>query len=173
MRAEAGGGRILSGPTAPPTDELRVGLDLVYFGFDKNLSGFTFGQGGYFSPQSYFAAPGAGELDVPKRSTNLTYFGWRRARLAGFPWTSHRHTTPATPGLQAQLQTIAAGVPGLQTSYRQPERQRRGPAPSTPAAEYSVTPKLKVGASGSYQHAGDYDEGQGLLYARYTFGGAN
>ena len=38
------------------TDELRLGLDTVYFAYDKNLRFFTLGQGGYFSPQSYLAA---------------------------------------------------------------------------------------------------------------------
>ena len=37
-------------------NEVRIGLDLVYFAYDKNLRFFSLGQGGYFSPQSYFAA---------------------------------------------------------------------------------------------------------------------
>jgi tetratricopeptide (TPR) repeat protein len=36
--------------------ELRVGMDLVYFGYSEDEYAFTLGQGGYFSPQSYFAA---------------------------------------------------------------------------------------------------------------------
>ena len=39
----------------PSGDEVRIGLDLVYFAYDKNLRFFSLGQGGYFSPQSYFA----------------------------------------------------------------------------------------------------------------------
>ena len=31
----------------------KVGINLSYMGYDKNLRFFTFGQGGYFSPQNY------------------------------------------------------------------------------------------------------------------------
>ena len=52
---EAGAGFSLPVWTTP-TQEVRVGMDLVYFGFDKNLGNFTLGNGGYFSPQQFFAA---------------------------------------------------------------------------------------------------------------------
>ena len=32
---------------------LRVGVSLYYIGYDKNLDGFSYGQGGYFSPQDF------------------------------------------------------------------------------------------------------------------------
>ncbi|GAN96615.1 cellulose synthase subunit C [Komagataeibacter europaeus NBRC 3261] len=35
---------------------LRVGLDLMYFGYKRNAYFFTWGQGGYFSPQQYYGA---------------------------------------------------------------------------------------------------------------------
>ena len=38
-----------------PEDELQAGLDIVYLAYDKNQRLFTFGNGGYFSPQSYVA----------------------------------------------------------------------------------------------------------------------
>ena len=34
---------------------IRVGVSAYYTGYNRNLAGFTFGQGGYFSPQNYIA----------------------------------------------------------------------------------------------------------------------
>ncbi|MCW3480510.1 cellulose synthase subunit BcsC-related outer membrane protein [Neisseriaceae bacterium JH1-16] len=36
-----------------PTQRVTVGLNSINFWYDKNLSEFTFGQGGYYSPQRY------------------------------------------------------------------------------------------------------------------------
>ena len=38
-----------------PDSELTTGLNYTNFGFKQNLSNFTYGQGGYFSPQQYSA----------------------------------------------------------------------------------------------------------------------
>ena len=38
---------------------LTVGFNLSALHYEYNLSGFTLGQGGYFSPQQYFLTSGA------------------------------------------------------------------------------------------------------------------
>jgi hypothetical protein len=38
---------------ARPNHEMRVGASAMYWHFDKDLSGYTAGQGGYYSPQHY------------------------------------------------------------------------------------------------------------------------
>src|SRR3546814_12683577 len=40
-------------------EELKVGGNITYFSYDKNLRYFTMGHGGYFSPQNYvsFSVP--------------------------------------------------------------------------------------------------------------------
>jgi predicted Zn-dependent protease len=149
--------------------ELRTGLDLVYFGFGKNLGGFTTGQGGYFSPQSYFAA--LVPLTWSSRYRDLTYsiggaLGFQVFNSSGSAYY------PGNAALQSQLQSLAAGVPGLATSYA--ASNVSGLAGNLHGAlEYQLTPSLKVGARASFQHAGDYSEGEALLYARYIFNGAD
>lgn len=48
-----------------PDERVRTGLTFIHFGYDKDLSGHTLGQGGYWSPQNYIS------ISVP-----LSY-GWR------------------------------------------------------------------------------------------------
>lgn len=48
-----------------PDERVRAGLTFIHFGYDKDLSGHTLGQGGYWSPQNY------NSISVP-----LSY-GWR------------------------------------------------------------------------------------------------
>ena len=38
---------------AQPNHEMRMGVSAMYWHFDKDLSGYTVGQGGYYSPQHY------------------------------------------------------------------------------------------------------------------------
>jgi hypothetical protein len=151
------------------TDEIRAGLDLVYFGFNKNLDYFTFGQGGYFSPQSYFAAL----IPVSYTSRAVPNLTYSVGGALGYEIFNEK-SSPYYPGdsaAQASLVSAAASTPGLQTTY--PSKNGNGLTGVINArAEYAVTPSLKVGARASYQHAGNYDEGEALLYARYTFNGA-
>jgi tetratricopeptide (TPR) repeat protein len=152
------------------TDEIRAGLDLVYFGFSKNLDYFTYGQGGYFSPQSYLAAL------IPvsyssKAIPNLTYSIGGSLGYQVFNQNSSPYY-PTNSALETLGENVSALlVPGLQTSYA--AKSSSGIAGTINAkAEYTVAPNLKIGATASYQHAGNYDEGEGLLYARYIFNGA-
>ena len=147
------------------SDEVRVGLDLVYFGFDKNLRYFTLGQGGYFSPQSYFAA--LIPVNYEDREGALT---WSAGAAIGVQ-TYNENSSPVYPtnaALQAQLDGLATGVPGLTTVY--PGKSSTGFTGNVhAAAEYQITPSLRVGGRASFEHAGDFNEGQGLVYARYLF----
>jgi hypothetical protein len=151
------------------TDELRAGLDLVYFGFDKNLDYFTFGQGGYFSPQSYFAAL------IPvsytsKAVPNLTYTIGGALGYQVFNQKSSLYY-PTNSVFQASSANVLTPTNGLQNIYGS-ENSSGIAAGVNAKAEYSVAPNFKIGARASYQHAGNYDEGEGLLYARYIFNGA-
>jgi len=38
-----------------PDEELKIGGNVSFFGYEENLRHFTLGHGGYFSPQSYFS----------------------------------------------------------------------------------------------------------------------
>ena len=123
-----------------PDDELPAGLDLVYFGYDKNQRLFTPGNGGYFSPESYVAANIP--VDWRARSGNLAL------RLGGtVGYQTYREKAaqyfPLDPALQAQADQAAAD-PTLKSTL--PASSNSGVTGGLRGdIEYSVTPNLRLG----------------------------
>ena len=151
-----------------PSDEARAGLDIVYFGYQRNERFFTLGLGGYFSPQNYFAA--IVPVSYSHKDSRLSWevgasLGLQSYREAG------NLVFPIDPDLQGTLQNLAATNPTLATQY--PSSTTTGVVGGLNGKiEYKLTPTLAVGGRASYQRAGDWNEAQGLVYARYTFNGA-
>jgi hypothetical protein len=149
------------------TDEIKLGLDLVYFGYANNLRYFTLGQGGYFSPQSYFAA--LFPVQYKYTSERLT---WGVGGSVGFQ-SYNEHSSPVFPNnayLQNQLVSQAAYTPGLVTMY--PSSNSTGIVGGANAQfEYKLDSGLRLGGRATYQRAGDWNEIMAMLYARYVFSG--
>lgn len=146
-----------------PEEELTTGLDLVYFGYDKNLRHFTLGHGGYFSPQSYAAL----NLPVDWRSRSGD-FSWRLGGTIGFASWREKSAPlfPTDAGLQAQVQAAAASDPTLLARY--PGQARTGVTGEARAdLEYAVTPQLRLGTALRYDRAANWNEARGLVYLRY------
>jgi hypothetical protein len=145
------------------TDEVRLGLDFVYFSFAKNLGSFTQGHGGYFSPQSFFASV------IPVTySQTLDNLIWSVGGSLGYQTYSQRSSPvfPNNPALQASLENLAAFTPGVVTSY--PSQHGSGLAGGAHGEfAYHVSPSLHLGGRASFQHAGDWNELQALVYLRY------
>ncbi len=110
-KVEAGAG--FSYPVLKDKDsELTTGFDLVYFGFDNNQRGFSFGQGGYFSPSRFVALNLP--LDYRARLGNLSYHLGVTAGYATF----REDASPLFPNdaaRQAQVETAALGNPLIPT----------------------------------------------------------
>jgi hypothetical protein len=150
------------------TDEVRLGVNLVYFGFDKNLDNFTLGQGGYFSPQSYAAA-----LLPVSYAEKLGKLSYMVSGAIGLQ-TYHEQASdyfPTSAALQTALVARAAEIPGLQTRYG--SQGATGPSGSGHGEiQYEVTPALNIGGAATFQRAGNFDQVEALVYARYRFDGA-
>lgn len=91
--------------TGIPDEQVHVGLNMLFMSYAKNLSFFTLGQGGYFSPQTFYrpsvTADWAGYMGahaVWKLSGRL---GWQTFRQSSSPYF------PVDPALQAQAQANA------------------------------------------------------------------
>ncbi len=149
--------------------EVRLGLDLSYQHYDKNLGYFTYGQGGYFSPQRFFSAI----VPVTYRARigeDLTYEVSAGAGVQSFGQASSNYF-PNDSLLQAQL-VAASTYPGAATQYA--SKNVSGLAGNVRGKwDYRVTPNVHVGGQASYQHAGNYDETVATVYARYVFSGAD
>ncbi|TCZ57820.1 cellulose biosynthesis protein BcsC [Roseicella aquatilis] len=163
-RVEAGAGALWTA-YRKPDEELTAGLDLVYFGYDKNQRLFTYGNGGYFSPQSYVAA--LIPVDWRGRNGNLSYrlggtVGYQTYREKAAPYF------PLDPGLQAQADQAAAGNPALLSGLA--ASSNSGIMGGLRAdLEYAVTPNLRLGGLLRYDRTANWNEARGLLFARYRF----
>lgn len=83
---------------------LSIGPSYQYESFQRNLSGFTFGNGGYYSPQSFNAAGIAASFQTresrPLLVKGTAFAGWQTARENAaplFPFYNSGAFTPAIP----------------------------------------------------------------------------
>ncbi|XAH23245.1 cellulose synthase subunit BcsC-related outer membrane protein [Xylophilus sp. GW821-FHT01B05] len=135
---------------------LTVGLALTALGFDKNLSFFTYGNGGYFSPQQFVSL--AVPVEWRARTSQLSY------RLNGSLGVQHMRTDsapffPLNPSLQT---TTAAFYPG---------QSKTGLGYNLGVAlEYQLQPQWFLGGRLAIDNARDYRQFNTNVYLRYAFG---
>ncbi len=156
-----------------PSQEVRVGLDLIYFGFQHNQDFFTLGQGGYFSPQSFASAlvPVTYKEQV---DPDLSYEVGAAAGFASFRESAQPYY-PIDPALQAALvaqQSGSGAVPGVDSEF--PSSSQSGFSGTAHGlVDYRVTPSLHVGGKVNFAHSPAFDETTGMVYAKYLFNGAD
>jgi Tfp pilus assembly protein PilF len=152
------------------TDELRLGVDVVYFGYDQNLRFFTLGQGGYFSPQSYLAT-----LFPLRYTSKHDDINWSVGGSAGYQTYNEKSSPvfPNNPGYQSALVSSALTSPTpILTAY--PSRSASGIVEGASGSfEYQASDTIALGGEASYQHAGDWSETIGRLYVHYIFDGGS
>jgi hypothetical protein len=148
---------------------LTVGLNTTLMRYDKNLSYFTYGQGGYFSPQQYVI------LNLPVeymgRNGEFTYdlkgsIGVQHYRLNSSPYF------PISPAAQTAAAENMASITTttLDSGAVYPGQSKTGVAYSFSAVgEYQLAPQLAVGATASLGNAYQYREWLAAVYVRYSF----
>ncbi|AOE65169.1 cellulose synthase subunit BcsC-related outer membrane protein [Pseudomonas corrugata] len=134
---------------------LTVGLSATALGYENNQDFFTYGHGGYFSPQSYFA------LGVPvtwqQRTDRFTY------------------QVKSSVGIQHFQQDGADFFPNdsdrqAANDSRYSGQSKTGVGYSLAAAgEYKFGSRFFLGATIGMDNASDYQQFNGGLYARYMF----
>jgi thioredoxin-like negative regulator of GroEL len=146
------------------TQEVRLGANAVYFGFRQNLGNFTIGNGGYFSPQQYvaFLIPVSYKQQL---TDDLVYNVGGSIGVQSYRAKSAR-VFPTDNNLEGLLETTAGSTFGT----------RFGGFSGTGLAggahgdiDYRVNNNLHVGAQAGFDRSGNFTEGTGLVYARYTF----
>ena len=147
-----------------PERHLQVGANLLLRRFDHNLRHFTLGHGGYFSPQRYAA------LSFPLTWDSL--HAGLRLRLGAELGIQdyHEDDSPVFPddaGLQARLDALAAGDPGLSATYAGKDTTElmyrlHG------RLEYPLRRHLSAGGWIAATRSDDYEEYGTGLYLRWT-----
>lgn len=136
-----------------------IGLNSMLWHYQKDLSDYTFGQGGYYSPQQYFSL--AVPLTWRQRTENWSFdlggsVSWSRSRTAG------QARYPVNPGFTLASNPVSASSSGSGFGYTlQATVERR------------ITPHWSVGLAMDIQQAKDYTPSHGLIYLRYSMAGWN
>ncbi len=145
--------------------ELTAGVDLVYFAFDKNLRHFTYGQGGYYSPQSYTAI----NFPVDYRS-RIGDFSYRVGGTIGYVnWRENESDLyPNNPDMQARAVALSRTDPTVSARY--PGQSTSGLIGGLRAdLDYALTPRLSLGGALRYDKAANFDETRILLRLNNRF----
>jgi tetratricopeptide (TPR) repeat protein len=147
---------------------LTYGLNLTAFGYDKNLRRFSFGHGGYFSPQSYFAVSVPVEWEGYYNRFSYSIGGAIGIQAFREDGTGYY---PSDAGLaDAYAAALELADPELQLQGGYASKQSTGIGFSFAGQfEYLLDPNLVAGARLSIDNARDYQEGSALGYLRYSF----
>lgn len=140
------------------TEEMRLGIGsaITYWTYGQDLSNYTFGQGGYYSPQSYAA------ISVPAfwtgRNGKLAYY-LRGSVSFSKSRSDESDFFPTDSALQAAAgDQKFAGGPGSGV----------GVAGST-IVEYQLFPDLFLGGRFDFDRSAYYAPNYYLIYLRHTF----
>lgn len=133
------------------------GLVLNYWRYQENLRYYTFGHGGYYSPQRYLS------LSVPLQWTGRRgAWSWRLDGSAGWSDTYEKAMPyyPTRPDLQARAggDAVYAGGSGGGFSYT-----------AAATVEYRMAPHWIAGLSLQVDRSRDYAPNRAFAYLRYMF----
>src|SRR4051794_37608923 len=153
-------------PIKTGNNELKVGVALTYLNFEKNLSHFTIGHGGYFSPQNYVG------LGIPIEYTvtadKLKYAIGATIGVRSFKEKAADYY-PNDASLQSGLVALAATDATIKTSY--PSHSSFGLGGDLRGnVEYAVKPNLSVRLRGAYGNSTNYSEAAGGVFVKYRMG---
>ncbi|MFS2221577.1 cellulose synthase subunit BcsC-related outer membrane protein [Pantoea sp. B65] len=146
--------------------ELKTGISMSWMDFSKNLSYYSYGQGGYFSPQDYVAVSFPVEfmqkyddLSV-KVGGSIGYQSYSQDKSAYYP---------NNPDWQTFLDTMVSSGFAKESYYSGESKNGIGYNLHA-GADYKVNKDVTVGGQLGYDTFGDYNETSAQLYFRYMLG---
>ncbi|VTQ56569.1 Cellulose synthase operon protein C precursor [Campylobacter jejuni] len=146
--------------------ELKTGINVGYMDFDKNLSYYSFGQGGYFSPQNYVSVSFPVEYTQKyddwdlKLSGSVGYQSYSQDKSAYFP---------NNPDLQKQLDELVDAGFGTESYYAGKTENGIGWNAGV-GGNYHLNKSMQIGGQVGYDTFGDYNESKAQVYFRYLMG---
>ncbi|HEY2454940.1 MAG TPA: cellulose synthase subunit BcsC-related outer membrane protein [Scandinavium sp.] len=145
---------------------LQTGISMSYMDFSKNLSQFTFGQGGYFSPQNYVSV--SLPVDLTEQYNNWTM---KLGGAVGYQSYSQDESPyfPTESGWQQSLETAVSNGFAKEAYYKGTSTNGVGYTLRA-GADYKVNNQMTIGGQVGYDTFGDYNESTAALYFRYLLG---
>lgn len=146
--------------------ELKTGISMSWMDFSKNLSYYSYGQGGYFSPQDYISV--SFPVEFTQKYDDLSV---RVGGSAGYQSYSQDRSAyfPNNPDWQSLLETAVTN--GYATEAYYSGGSKNGIGYNLHAgADYKVNKDVTIGGQLGYDTFGDYNESTAKLYFRYMLG---
>jgi tetratricopeptide (TPR) repeat protein len=140
---------------------LTGGMVLTYWHYAENLRFYSFGQGGYYSPQKYYSL--APTFRWTGREERWSYL-LQGSVSASVTYENNSPYYPTNPALQS----LAAAQPGVTPVYAGGSGNGKGYSLGA-AAEYRITPRLYGGMLGQIDRSTYYTPNYAVLYLRYMF----
>lgn len=146
-----------------------VGLNANYQSFDNNQNYFTYGQGGYFSPQSFLSVsfPLRYAMNGEKLKIDASLVpGYQSYDQASTPlYPTEARAQSVLDGLKAQNNDVRAQFDSISKSGFG--------ISASGAAWYQISPGTRIGGELGLNTFGDYNEFKSLLGIRQQLGGGN
>lgn len=143
------------------------GVNATSFFYEKNRRRFTYGHGGYFSPQFYLSLAIPVEVSGGRDRFSYTLngsVGLQAFREDGAPFY------PTSSLLQNALNDFAANNPNLDVETGYPSKSSSGLGYNFSAEmEYLLAPRLSTGAVVALDNARDFNETLVFGYLKYWF----
>ena len=154
------------------SQSLTAGLNVSALRYDNNLSGFTYGHGGYFSPQSYVDVAFPVHWSGRNTRAGMT---WKVDASVGVQHFEEEASPffPTDPALQQAAYDAAslAVMLGLADRYQDPfylGQTKTGLSYNlSAAAEWQLTPQLFLGGRMDFNNARDYRQFGLGIYLRF------
>lgn len=146
------------------TAEVKVGLNLSYLDYDKNLGEFSFGHGGYFSPQNFYS------IAIPVDYTGESRNGkWKYGVGGAVGYQNYdKDAAPYFPTDKALQNILDQEVDaGLITTSTYAAASNSGIGGNVHGNfDYSIDRLTTVGGAASYDSFGDFSETNVMFYVK-------
>ena len=149
-------------------ERMRTGLTLMYWGYDKDLSEYTLGQGGYYSPQKYYS------IGVPLNYAFRTA-NWSVSLESSVSWSYAKTDANDLYPLSGLNDKLLQQLDNAGFELSDGLGQTSGGSSTgigyrlQGLAERRLTDNLVLGGGLLYQHSDSYAPSRAMLYLRYTF----
>jgi hypothetical protein len=147
------------------------GLSSTIMSYDKNLSNMTYGNGGYFSPQTFFA------MSIPLNLSGTNgRFGYQLRTSLGLQHFRQDDAPyfPTSALLQANAVAAAAAAAALNSNNNNDLATFAGSTRTAlaysmgGALEYQLSPQVTLGGTLELANGRDYREWKGGVYMRFA-----
>ncbi|MDG2521015.1 cellulose synthase subunit BcsC-related outer membrane protein [Caulobacter segnis] len=147
---------------------VQLGTNLNLQSYDNNQNVFSYGNGGYFSPQQFTAIA----FPMSWKVQGDRWGGELRATPGYQTYSqSARDYFPTDPTLQGAQNAISAQDPDVKRGFSGSSRSGFG-INGRAAIDYKFTPTTTFGGALSFDNFGEYSETKVGLYIRQTIGGS-